>query len=127
MKIIVSILEKNRKVLVIRRKEKEGALHWQFPAGSTKEGEIEQETAERETFEETGIVCKAIKKIGERTHPNTGKEIAYWFCEYISGQAFVKDKDELDVAEWLSPDETLKVITTDIYDPVKKFILSLKK
>ena len=88
-------------------------------------GETQIEAAKRETLEETDVDCKPVRVLGERIHPNTGHEMAYVLCEYVKGNAIVKDKDELDRVEWMAPPEISKAVTTDIFPPVKEFLQSL--
>lgn len=123
--IVVAIIENNNKILLVRRKyNEEGMLHWQFPGGSIEEGETENQAIEIEVFEETNINCKAVRKIGERIHPNTGRTISYWFCSYISGDAYVKDSKELDAVRWMFPLDVFKYVTSDIFKPVKEYLLN---
>ena len=49
--------------------------HWEFPKGHIEQGETEEETVERETFEETGI--NDLKII-----PGFKKYIKYFFRQY---------------------------------------------
>jgi 8-oxo-dGTP diphosphatase len=121
-KIVIAIIKKDKKILVVRRRIKQGNLHWQFPGGILEKNESEQQTTEREVFEEVNIKCKAIKKLGERIHPTTSKLIAYWACEYVSGQIKIKDLDEIDKAEWMNSNEVFDNITSDIFLPVKEYI-----
>jgi 8-oxo-dGTP diphosphatase len=41
-KIVIAIIEKDKKILLVRRKIKEGNLLWQFPGGRVEEGENEK-------------------------------------------------------------------------------------
>lgn len=123
--IVVAIIENRNKNLLVRRKyTEEGKLHWQFPGGRIEEGENENQAIEREVFEETNINCKAVRKIGERIHPSTGRAISYWFCNYISGDAYVKDGKELDAVRWMSPRDVFNYVTSDIFKPVKEYLLN---
>jgi 8-oxo-dGTP diphosphatase len=123
--IVVAIIEHSNKILLVRRKYNEkGKLHWQFPGGCIEEGENENQAIERELFEETNINCKAVRKIGERIHPNTGRTISYWFCSYISGDAYVKDSKELDAVRWMFPPDVFKCVTSDIFKPIKEYLLN---
>ena len=126
-KIVVAIVRKENEVLMARRKINEGNLHWQFPGGKLKEYETEYQAAEREIFEETGVKCKTIEKLGERVHPANGKAIAYILCEYVSGSAAVKDSNELDRVEWMTPSVIFQKITSDLFKPVRNYLQSLQR
>jgi len=122
--IVVAIIENNNKILLVRRKYIEEKFHWQFPGGRIEEGENENQAVEREVFEETNINCKAVRKIGERIHPNTCRTVSYWFCSYISGDAYVKDSKELDAVRWMFPPDVFKYVTSDIFKPIKQYLLN---
>lgn len=122
MHIAVAIVEKNREFLIVRRRKKEGSLLWQFPAGAVENSEADNHAAERETFEETNIRCKAVKQFGERIHPETNVKVSYWLCEYVEGLLELKDKEELDQAKWASGKDVLSSITSDLYPPIREYI-----
>ncbi len=81
-KTVVGLIKRGSKVLLIKRKQKEGDLVWAFPGGKVEAGEEEQEAIERELFEETHVQCVNLRKIGQRKHPQTGVDISYWVGEY---------------------------------------------
>ena len=121
-KIVVGILYNNGSILLVRRRVKEGSLHWQFPAGEVEPEEPESAAIEREIFEETDVRSQALSKLGERVHPNSKRLIAYWVCKFISGDSRVKDQDELDTVEWVRSGEVAQVLGADIFQPVKRYI-----
>jgi len=125
-KIVVAIVVNNGTVLMARRRQKEGNLHWQFPGGAANEGETDFAAAERETFEETDVICRASEVLGQRIHPTTGREISYILCHYLKGAPIIKDSEELDRVEWMTPSQVFTVVTSDIFPSVKDF-LNLKK
>ena len=125
--VVVAIVIKDNKILMVERQKVEGDLCWQFPAGKVENKEKENEAVERETFEESNIKCKAISKLGERIHPDTNRIISYWVCEYISGEARVNDIDEIRSAEWVEIEQIFMKITTDLYLPVREYILGINK
>jgi 8-oxo-dGTP diphosphatase len=62
---------------MVRRRVREGRLSWQFPAGEVEPGESRADAAVRETKEETGLEVTAVKLLGERLHPATGRLMSY--------------------------------------------------
>lgn len=121
--VSVAIMIKNKNVLLVRRKEKERGLWWQFPGGVIRTNQKDNKVAEREALKETGIVCKSIKKLGQRIHPDTHVIVHYWLCEYISGEPTVKDDKDLDRAEWINIKRALKTYLNSVYEPVKELLV----
>jgi 8-oxo-dGTP diphosphatase len=68
-----AIIVDNGKVPLVWRRVAEGELSWQFPAGEVESGETVEDAAVREAFEETGLTVRAVKLLGERVHPTTGR------------------------------------------------------
>ncbi|MBQ1163520.1 NUDIX domain-containing protein, partial [Streptomyces sp. A73] len=67
--ISAAIIVDGDRVLMVRRRVKEGELRWQFPAGGIEDGETAEQAAVRETQDETGLTVDAVKLLGERVHP----------------------------------------------------------
>lgn len=80
---------------MVRRRVSEGQLSWQFPAGEIEPGETREDAAVRETHEETGVEVAAVKLLGERIHPKTGRLMSYTACEVVGGTAHVADAEEV--------------------------------
>lgn len=93
--IAAAVIVKDGRVLLVRRRVKEGSLSWQFPAGEVEAGESAAEAAVREAREETGLTVAEAKVLGERVHPATGRTMIYVACDAIEGEAAVADDDEL--------------------------------
>jgi len=98
--ISAAIIVDDGKVLMVRRRVKEGELSWQFPAGAVEPGESAEEAAVRETQEETAVTVRATKQLGSRVHPNTGRTMYYIACNLVTGTAEVADKEELAEVAW---------------------------
>lgn len=56
--IVVGIVNKDNKILMIKRVKKENNLIWAFPGGKVNNGETPEEACGREIFEETNIELK---------------------------------------------------------------------
>jgi 8-oxo-dGTP diphosphatase len=120
--ISAAIIVSGGKVLMVRRAVKEGKLSWQFPAGAIEAGEAAEEAAVRETLEETGLTVKAVKLIGERIHPNTGRAMSYTACEVVEGEARVADDEELDAVAWVAHSEITDYVPYPLYEKVQEYL-----
>lgn len=120
--ISAAIITQDGKVLMVRRAVKEGKLSWQFPAGGIEAGEVAEEAAVRETLEETGLTVKALRLLGERVHPNTGRLMSYTACEVVSGEARVADDEELDAIAWVALGEIPEYVPYGLYEPVQIYL-----
>lgn len=101
--ISAAIIVSGGRLLLVQRRVSEGALSWQFPAGAVEPGETLEEAAVRETVEEVGLVVTPDRLLGERTHPKTGRRMAYVACTILSGDAYVADAEELGDIAWATP------------------------
>jgi 8-oxo-dGTP diphosphatase len=120
--VSAAIITDGERVLMVRRRVKEGELSWQFPAGGVEDGETAEEAAVRETLEETGLVVKAVKYIGDRVHPKSGKFMAYTACEVVAGTARVADDEELDKVEWVRHSEIPGLVPYGLFGPVQAYL-----
>lgn len=120
--ISAAIIVDGGRVLMVRRRISEGELMWQFPAGAIEAGEVAEDAAVRETAEETGLTVKAIRLLGERIHPKTGRLMSYTACEPVSGLAHVADDDELDAVAWVSHGEIADYVPYGLFGPVQAYL-----
>ena len=117
--IASAIITHDGKVLLVRRRVKEGTLSWQFPGGQIEHGETAGEAAVREVREETGLLVEEWKTLGERKHPNTGRMMVYVACQPVSGEAAVVDDDELDALAWVGQSQLADFVPYGFYPPVQ--------
>lgn len=120
--ISAAIIVSGGKVLMVRRRVSEGKLSWQFPAGAIEPGEGAEDAAVRETEEETGLSVKAVRLLGERVHPNTGRLMSYTACEVVDGEAHVADAEELDAVAWVAHSEITDYVPYPLYDRVQEYL-----
>jgi 8-oxo-dGTP diphosphatase len=120
--VSAAIITDGERVLMVRRRVKEGDLSWQFPAGGVEDGETTEEAAVRETLEETGLTVKAVRYIGDRVHPKSGKFMAYTACEIVSGSATVADDKELDQVAWVRHEEIPALVPYGLFGPVQAYL-----
>jgi 8-oxo-dGTP diphosphatase len=127
LRVAVAIVVSQGKVLLVKRKLEENKLKWQFPAGRVRYGEKSAVRAEIQCLQETAVHCKAVKKLGQRVHPQTKAGISYWLCEYLQGQASNVDSSENTEVRWVGLLEPEKLFTTNYYPAVKNYLRKLAK
>ena len=120
--ISAAIIVDGGQVLMIRRRVSEGELMWQFPAGGIEDGETAEQAAVRETLEETGLTVEAIKLLGERVHPKTGRLMSYTACTLLEGDAFVGDAEEIAEVAWVSHGEIAERVPYGLFAPVQEYL-----
>lgn len=125
--IAAAVVVQDGTVLLVRRRVAEGTLLWQLPAGAVEDGESPEDAAVRETLEETGLSVEAVRMLGQRTHPATGREMSYWACEVVAGLATVADRDELDAVAWVALDGLEAHVPGGFFEPVQEYLIAALK
>jgi 8-oxo-dGTP diphosphatase len=120
--IAAAIVIHNNRVLMVRRRVSEGQLSWQFPAGEVEPGEAREDAAVRETKEETGLDVAAVKLIGERIHPKTGRLMSYTVCKVVGGTAYVADTEELAELAWVALADIPTYVPYGLFEPVRQHL-----
>lgn len=118
----------NPEVLLIKRAVPEGSLIWQFPGGKVEPNESISQAAQREVLEETSVICKPFKKLGEK-EISKGKEplkIHYFLCDYTSGRS-KKTSNEVDKVEWVDITKLKDYITSPIQPNVEAYFNQLSR
>ncbi|MFF2012026.1 NUDIX hydrolase [Streptomyces sp. NPDC058195] len=120
--IAAAVIVHEGRVLLVRRRVSEGQLSWQFPAGKVEPGEGREEAAVRETQEETGLTVAAVKLLGERIHPQTGRLMSYTVCEVVGGTAHVADAEEVAELAWVAHGEIPQYVPYGVFEPVQDYL-----
>ena len=120
--IVAAIIVQDGKVLMVRRRMREGTLSWQFPAGESESGETAEDTAIRETREETALDVAADSVLGERVHPATGRHMLYVSCHVTGGTARVADEDELAEVAWCGLNDLRANVPTGLFPAVDEYL-----
>lgn len=106
------------------------AGHWDFPKGNIEEGEIEEETAKREVWEETGIKdIHFLQGFKEKIHyfykkegKTIYKEVTFFLAETKTTKVILSF--EHIGYKWLSYDEAIKQLT---YKTAKEVLKKAKR
>ncbi|WP_435285201.1 NUDIX hydrolase [Streptomyces bacillaris] len=120
--VATAIIVDGGKVLMIRRRQREGKLLWAFPGGGIEAGETPEQAAVRETAEEVGLEVKAVRVLGDRVHPQTGVPMTYVACELISGDAVVGDAEEIAAVAWIGHGEIPEYVPWGLFEPVQEYL-----
>lgn len=120
--IAAAVIVKGGRVLLVRRRVKEGTLSWQFPAGEVEAGESAGEAAVRESQEETGLTVAETKVLGERVHPATGRTMVYVACDVVTGEATVVDDEELVELAWAERSQLAEYVPYGFFEPVQQYL-----
>ncbi|MCX4863483.1 MULTISPECIES: NUDIX hydrolase [unclassified Streptomyces] len=121
-RISTAIIADGDRVLMIRRRVKEGKLSWAFPGGGIEAGETPEQAAVRETVEEVELEVKAVKVLGERVHPNTGRHMTYVACEPIAGEPAVGDEEEIAEVAWVKHADISTYVPYGLFGPVQEYL-----
>lgn len=117
--IAAAIVVHDSRVLMVRRRVREGELSWQFPAGEVETGESSEDAAVRETQEEVGLTIKAVRVLGRRVHPKTGRAMVYIACEHVAGTAQVVDAEEIAEVAWCEHQRLAELVPYGLFEPVQ--------
>ncbi|MBF9073692.1 NUDIX hydrolase [Streptacidiphilus fuscans] len=120
--VAAAVVVHGGRVLMVRRAVPEGELVWQFPAGKIEPGETPADAAVRETVEETGVVTRLARVIGERVHPATGRHITYLACSVERGDARIPSGDEVAEVRWVTLTELTDLVPHGLFEPVQRHV-----
>ena len=82
---------------------------WRLPKGRMDDGEGKKETALREVFEETGLHCEVVKKLGKSEYKD--RKIFFYLMRVTGGRIGKTDPGEgLTESKWFYTDEAVDVM-----------------
>lgn len=120
--VSTAIIVQDGRVLMAKRREREGKLLWAFPGGGIEAGESPEEAAVREVSEEVGLEVQAVQVLGDRVHPQSGVHMTYVACTVISGEASVVDDEELAEVLWLEHGQIPEYVPWGLFDKVQAYL-----
>lgn len=120
----VLIFNKERKVLLGKRKNAHGEGSWCFPGGHLEFNEEPEDAAIRETMEEVSIKIKNLKR-GQFTndiHKEEGKHYITIFviAEYDAGEIKTLEPEKCEGWQWFSWDNLPKPLFLPIQNLLKQ-------
>jgi 8-oxo-dGTP pyrophosphatase MutT (NUDIX family) len=86
---------------------------WSLPKGKAEPGESDEETAQREVTEETGLVCRLGLDLGEVRYADRfgrPKVVRYWAMEPLEDRGF-NPGDEVDGRRWVSVADAVALLS----------------
>jgi ADP-ribose pyrophosphatase YjhB (NUDIX family) len=99
------ILDRDHRVLLVRRAIEPFRGHWALPAGYQEIEEHPTETVRREVEEETGLVVEAYRLIDlifVPDDPRRPANLAVYLCRVLGGR--LSASDDAEAAEWFPLD-----------------------
>jgi 8-oxo-dGTP diphosphatase len=97
------ILQQESNILLIKRKNDPFKDHLSLPGGFVNEGELVEEAAKRETWEETSLTIEPIEILGVYSDPNRDPRghvlSVVWVAIVVNGVARAND-DSIEV-QWV--------------------------
>ena len=122
------IIYKNDRILLQKRKDNSC---WGYHGGRVELGEIVEEAAKRELFEETGLTANSLKLFGVFSGPELhhiypdGNEVyiidTVYLCDDFSGTTIFQEEECLDL-QWFAFDNIPEKLSPPIIPALKKFI-----
>lgn len=64
----------------------------------------------------------AVKLLGERVHPKTGRLMSYTACEVAGGTAYIADTDELAELAWVALADIPGYVPYGLFEPVQQHL-----
>jgi 8-oxo-dGTP diphosphatase len=119
-----AIIARDGRVLMTRRRFREGPLLWNFVTGQCEPGETPDQAVVREAQEEVGLTVVPEHQLGERIHPASGRQMVYFACRIEGGMASLVDHEENAEVRWATLAEAAELLapTGGIWEPLRRYL-----
>lgn len=98
-----AVVVKNKKILLIKRKQEPYRGHYALPGGFVEYGETVEAALRREVLEETGLAVKIQSLVGVYSNPHRdprGHVVSVAFTAGIIGGTLTAGSDAIDAMLW---------------------------
>jgi len=119
--VAAAVIVVDGRLLLVRRRIAEGPLVWQLPAGKIEPGESAEDAAVHEAGEETGLTVRAVRRLGARVHPLTGRTMTYVACQAVAGTAHVAAEQEVAEVAWCDRGTLTTHVPDPLFEPVQEY------
>lgn len=120
--VSVGVVVRDSKVLMVRRKDPEDNLIWQFPSALVKSKQEAIKRTTEETYLETGVKTNFHRVLGDRQHPETFKYIVYIALNYLHGEPTNGQPDENVEVRWVHIKDVRLLLTTSLFTKVDDYL-----
>ncbi len=102
------IVDEQERMLLLHRYDGELG-QWEMPGGKLEAGELAEEAAVREVYEELGVRVRLVKALGSCEFEQAGNDYQYhWFhAEVISGEPAVQEPETFDDLDYFDLDDMM--------------------
>jgi 8-oxo-dGTP diphosphatase len=122
---VAALVDEGGRLLVLRRAGAHGAGTWGLPGGHQEFGESPEQTAVRETAEETGltVVARARSGFTDDPMPEIGRHYVTLFiaCARVAGEPRITEPGKATELAWLTRDE-LRSRRDELFAPLRRFL-----
>jgi 8-oxo-dGTP diphosphatase len=110
---VVAFIERDNRVLLVRRAMNPERGKWALPAGYVDYGEDPREAAKREVREETGLDIEIARLIDVEGNPGTfgASIVIVYAASVVNGAA--RPQDDVDAVLWLSASDPVPELAFD--------------
>jgi predicted NUDIX family NTP pyrophosphohydrolase len=115
--LVRAVLDGETRYLIVHPSGRYNARRpWSIPKGIVEPGEAPEQTAVRETLEETGIECRILEPLGQIDYQKSRKTVIGYLAEALTPPTSTKIDSidwEIDRAEFLPADEARERLHPD--------------